>query len=150
MCGFGRPFAAFGASCVIAVVVCSASSAASGLQGLGVVSVTAVKPYSPTYFVITEFRSGKTVRSASVAGFKVIVRNGSASQLSRIKVTLVIDKPLFAPLVKTATLAAIGPKSTATVSFPRFVGAEFAETTNVKIALGSERGKTYALSVPWA
>jgi hypothetical protein len=150
MSGFGRACTAFVASCVIAVAGCSASSAASGLQGLGVVSVTAVKPYSPTWWVVTEFRSGKTVRSASVAGFKVTVRNGSASQLSRIRVTLVIDKPHFAPLVKTETLSAIAPKSTATVSFPRFFGAEFAEQSNVKIALGTAPGKMYPLSVPWA
>jgi hypothetical protein len=120
------------------------------LQDLSVVSVIAVKPYSPTYFVITEVRSRKTVRSASVAGFKITVRNGSTSRLSRVRVTLVIDKPFRAPLVKTETLPAIGPNGAATLSFPRFVGAEFTEKTNVNIALGSEPGKLYPLSVPWA
>ena len=120
------------------------------LRGLSVVSVTAVKPSSPLYFVMTGLRSGKTVRSASIAGFKFSIGNGSASQLSRITVTLAIDKPHLAPLAETETVAALGPNGRATVSFPRFVGAEFTERSTVNIALGNEPGTRYPLFVPWA
>ncbi len=146
----GRLPGALVAMCLISVLVCSTSSASSGSHGLTVVSVTAVKPHSPVYFVVTGLRSGKTVRSASVADFKVTVRNGGTSYLSRIKVTLVVDRPHLAPLVKTQTVAAIGPNGVSTVSFPRFPGAVFTAKTSLSIALGNEPSKIYAVSVPWA
>jgi hypothetical protein len=150
MFGFRRVPRASVALCLITVFTCSISSAALAPQGLTVVSVTAVKPYSPVTFTVTGLLSGKTVRRASVAAFDVTLRNASASHLSHIRITLVVDQPHLAPLVKTQTLAAIGPKGTSTVSFQRFHGAVFAEKTKLTIALGSEPAEVYAVSVPWA
>jgi hypothetical protein len=136
----------------VAAVLVAGMGPASAVanDGLAVASVAAVKPYSPTYLSMTGILGGKTVTSASVAGFKVKVRNEAGAPAPSFRVALTLEQKGLRTLVETQRFPALRQEEAATVTFRGFPGRGFTRDTTLRIALGTASARTYRVLVPWA